>query len=149
MTHADENSGVFVVKYPYYPASDPNSLESDYAEIRLAEIYYSLAEVKFRAGDKAGAAQLLNAVRKRYYPAGSSSLYDSNGSKLTEQELLDEWGREFLAEGRRRTDLIRFDKFTKGTWWDKTPDADDHTNIIPIGQNILGASPQLKQNPGY
>ena len=149
MTHADENSGVFVVKYPYYPTSDGNSLESDYAEIRLAEIYYSLAECKFRSGNKAEAAALLNAVRKRYYPAGSPSLYSSDGSELTEQELLDEWGREFLAEGRRRTDLIRFDKFTKGTWWDKQPDPDDHTNIMPIGQSVLLVSPQLKQNPGY
>ncbi|MCE6991849.1 RagB/SusD family nutrient uptake outer membrane protein [Dyadobacter sp. CY323] len=69
--------------------------------------------------------------------------------ELTEQELLDEWGREFLAESRRRTDLIRFDKFTKGTWWDKKPDADDHTNIMPIGQSVLLVSPQLVQNPGY
>lgn len=149
MTHADQNSGVHLVKYPLYPSSDVNSLESDYAEIRLAEIYYSLAECKFRAGDKAAASQLLNAVRKRNYPEGSPSLYEADGSELTEMELLDEWGREFLGEGRRRTDLVRFDKFTKGTWWDKQPDKDDHTNILPIGQNVLGSSPQLKQNPGY
>ncbi len=149
MTHADENSGVFVIKYPVYPSSDPNSLESDYVEIRMAEIYYSLAECKFRAGDKAGASELLNTVRRRYYPSGSPSLYNQDGSELTEQELLDEWGREFLAEGRRRTDLIRFDKFTKGTWWDKSPDPDDHTNIMPIGQAVLLISPQLRQNPGY
>jgi len=149
MTHADQNSGIHVVKYPLYPSTDPNSLESDYAEVRLAEIYYSLAECKFRAGDLAGASELLNAVRKRYYPEGSASLYNSDGSEITEQELLDEWGREFLVEARRRTDLVRFDKFTKGTWWDKKPDADDHTNIMPIGQNVLGSSPQLVQNPGY
>jgi len=149
MTHADENSGVFVIKYPYYPVSSANSLESDYAEIRHAEIYFSLAECKFRGGDKAGASVLLNTVRQRYYPVGSASLYNKDGSELTEQELLDEWGREFLAEGRRRTDLIRFDKFTKGAWWDKSPDADDHTNIMPIGQTVLGSNPQLKQNVGY
>jgi starch-binding outer membrane protein, SusD/RagB family len=149
MTHADQNSGIHVVKYPLYPSADANSLESDYVEIRLAEIYYSLAECKFRAGDRAAASVLLNTVRQRYYPANSPSLYETNGSELTEQELLDEWGREFLVEGRRRTDLIRFDKFTKGTWWDKKPDADDHFNIMPIGQNVLGTAPQLKQNPGY
>ncbi len=149
ITNADQNSGIYGIKYPLYPSSDANSLESDYVEIRLAEIYYSLAECKFRAGDKAGAAVLLNAVRQRYYPAGSTSLYLTDGSQLTEQELLDEWGREFLLEARRRTDLIRFDKFSKGTWWDKKPDADDHTNIMPLGQSVLGASPQLIQNPGY
>jgi hypothetical protein len=140
---------VYPVKYPIYPSTSPNKIEADYVEIRLAEIYYALAECKFRAGDKAEASRLLNAVRQRYYPAGSASLYEESGSELTEQELLDEWGREFLAEGRRRTDLIRFNKFTKGTWWDKTPDNADHLKIFPIGQNVLNVNPQLRQNPGY
>jgi hypothetical protein len=149
MNHADHNSGVFPVKYPYYPSSDPNKISSAYAEIRLAEIYYSLAECKYRAGDKAKAAELLNAVRKRNYPAGSPSLYNVGGAQLTDQEMLDEWGREFLVESRRRTDLIRWGKFSTGVWWDKQPDPDNHTEIFPIGQNVLNVSPDLKQNPGY
>ncbi|WP_339070944.1 RagB/SusD family nutrient uptake outer membrane protein [Chitinophaga sp. 212800008-4] len=149
MNHGDHNSGVFPVKYPYYPSSDANKISSAYAEIRLAEVYYSYAECKYRAGDKAGAAVLLNAVRVRNYPAGSESLYKPDGSQLTDQEMLDEWGREFLVEARRRTDLIRWGVFNSGTWWDKKPDADDHTAIFPLGQNVLNASPGLKQNPGY
>jgi starch-binding outer membrane protein, SusD/RagB family len=149
MNHADDNSGVWVAKYPIYPSDDPNKLASAYAEIRFAEVYYSLAECRYRAGDKAGAATLLNAVRKRNYPAGSPSLYNPDGSQLTDQEMLDEWMREFLIEGRRRTDLIRWGVFNTGTWWDKQPDADDHTKIYPIGQAILNISPQFKQNPGY
>jgi hypothetical protein len=149
MNHADDNSGIWPVKYPIYPSGDPNAIASAYAEIRLAEVYYSLAECKYRAGDKAGAATLLNAVRQRYYPAGSPSLYKADGSQLTDQEMLDEWGREFLVEGRRRTDLIRWGVFNTGTWWDKQPDADDHTKIYPIGQNVINLSPQLVQNPGY
>lgn len=149
MNHADDNSGVWPAKYPIYPTGDPNTIASSFAEIRLAEVYYSLAECKYRAGDKAGAAVLLNEVRKRNYPAGSPSLYNINGSQLTDQEMLDEWGREFLGEGRRRTDMIRWGVFNTGTWWDKQPDADDHTKIYPIGQSILNLTPQLKQNPGY
>jgi hypothetical protein len=149
MNHADDNSGIWPVKYPQYPSTDANTMASAYAEIRLAEIYYSLAECKYRAGDKAGAAVLLNAVRKRNYPAGSPSLYNVNGSQLTDQEMLDEWGREFVAEGRRRTDLIRWGVFNTGTWWDKAPDADNHTQIYPLGQDVINLSPQLKQNPGY
>lgn len=149
MNHADQNSGIYPVKYPIYPEESPNALESDYVEIRFAEIYYMLAECRFRAGDAAEASRLLNVVRSRYYPEGSASLYDESGSELTEQELLDEWGREFLAEGRRRTDLIRFDKFTSGTWWDKNPSGSEHLKIFPIGQNVLNVNPQLNQNPGY
>ncbi|GAB3726083.1 RagB/SusD family nutrient uptake outer membrane protein [Spirosoma lituiforme] len=149
MNHADQNSGLVPVKYPYYPSSDPNKISSAYAEIRLAEIYYSLAECKYRAGDKASAATLLNTVRTRNYPTGSPSLYKPDGSQLTDQEMIDEWGREFLVESRRRTDLIRWGVFNSGTWWDKQPDADNHTAIFPIGQNVLNVSTQLKQNPGY
>ncbi|WP_447640259.1 MULTISPECIES: RagB/SusD family nutrient uptake outer membrane protein [Chitinophagaceae] len=149
MNHADDNSGVWVTKYPIYPTGDPNAITSSYAEIRLAEIYYSLAECKYRAGDKAGAAGLLNAVRKRNYPAGSSSLYLASGVQLNDQEMLDEWGREFLVEGRRRTDLIRWGKFNTGIWWDKQADNDDHTKIYPIGQSVITLTPTLKQNPGY
>ncbi len=149
MNHGDHNSGVFPIKYPYYPSNDPNKISSAYAEIRFAEIYYSLAECKYRQGDKAGAAALLNLVRTRNYPAGSPSLYKADGSQLNDQEMLDEWGREFLVEGRRRTDLIRWGVYNTGTWWDKKADADDHTAIFPIGQNVLNTSTQLKQNPGY
>jgi len=149
MNHADDNSGIWPAKYPIYPTGDPNAISSAYAEIRLAEVYYSLAECKYRAGDKAGASVLLNAVRKRNYPAGSTSLYNTNGNQLTDQEMLDEWGREFLVEARRRTDLIRWGKFNTGTWWDKSPDADNHTQIYPLSQSVANLSPQLKQNPGY
>lgn len=149
MNHADHNSGVFLVKYPVYPTPDPNRITSAYAEVRLSEIYYTLAECKYRAGDKAGAAVLLNAVRQRNYPAGSPSLYKADGSQLTDQEMLDEWGREFIGENRRRTDLVRWGVFNTGTWWDKKPDADDHTAIFPIGITIMGANPQFVQNPGY
>jgi hypothetical protein len=149
MNHADHNSGVFPVKYPYYPSDDPNKIASAYAEIRLAEVYYSLAECKYRAGQKAAAAVLLNTVRARNFPPGSPSLYNPDGSQLTDQEMLDEWGREFLVESRRRTDLVRWGVFHTGTWWDKQPDADDHTDVFPIGQNVLNVSTQLRQNPGY
>lgn len=149
MNHADHNSGVFMVKYPVYPTTDLNRVTSAYAEIRLSEVYYTLAECKYRAGDKAGAANLLNAVRQRNFPAGTKSLYLADGSQLNDQEMLDEWGREFLGESRRRTDLIRWDVFSSGTWWDKKPDGDKHTEIFPIGINILNINPQLVQNPGY
>ena len=148
MDHADQSSGWCLIKYPIYRSTDAGKMESDFAVIRLAEIYYSLAEAKFRAGQKADAEQLLNEVRKRYYPEGSESLYPENGSFITEQELLDEWGREFIGEGIRRTVLCRFGVYT-GEWWDKTAEADDHTMIMMISRTILQAIPNLKQNPGY
>ena len=152
MANADHNSGWHPVKYPVYRDGDPGAIESDFALIRLPEIYYSLAECKFRAGDVEEAGRLLNVVRKRNYPSEyhNDYLYKPEGVvELTQAELLDEWGREFLAEGRRRTDLIRWNKFTTGTWWDKEPDAGNHWEIYPIHYEVLGANPDLVQNPGY
>ena len=149
MAYGDQNSGWCLIKYPIYRSDDAGKIESDYALIRLAEIYYYLAEIRFYQGRKAEAEKLLNYVRKRYYPAGSSSLYPENGSALTEQELLDEWGREFLGEGLRRQTLCRFGIFNSGTWWDKEPDPDNHTMWIPLSRTTLNTNPNLKQNPGY
>ncbi|MCM1066684.1 MAG: RagB/SusD family nutrient uptake outer membrane protein [Muribaculaceae bacterium] len=148
----DHNSGWHFVKYPFYDDDDPNQLESDYTEIRLPEIIYSLAECKMRAGDRNGAAKLLNSVRKRNYPADKLDdvLYSPEGKvRFDEKEMLDEWGREFFAESRRRIDLVRFGKFNSGSWWDKTPDVDSHTAIFPITRTILNSNPKLVQNPGY
>lgn len=148
----DHNSGWHFAKYPFYSDDDAHQMESDYTEIRLPEIIYSLAECKLREGKKADAAKLLNSVRRRNYPQGKLAevLYAPEGSAtLDMDEMLDEWGREFFAESRRRIDLIRYNKFTSGTWWDKTPDADEHTKIFPIMRPILNANPALVQNPGY
>ena len=148
MDHADQSSGWCLIKYPVYRTGDAGKMESDYVVIRLAEVYYSLAECKFRQGDRAGAAALLNKVRARYFPAASSSLYREDGSELTEQELLDEWGREFIGEGIRRTVLCRFGVYT-GEWWDKAKESDNHTMILPLSRSILNSNPNLRQNPGY
>lgn len=152
LTSGDHNSGWHFCKYPFYADTDTEQMESDFVEIRLAEVAYSLAEAKFRQGDKEGAALLLNSVRKRNYPQESwaNNLYAPEGAaQLTEEELLNEWGREFFAESRRRVDLVRFGKFNTGTWWDKQADADNHTEIFAITRDVLNANPHLVQNPGY
>lgn len=152
LMNGDHNSGWHFAKYPFYSDEDSHQMESDYTEIRLPEVIYSLAECKLRSGKKADAARLLNSVRRRNYPADNLNdvLYAPEGKvDLTEKEMLDERGREFFAESRRRIDLIRFGKFSSGTWWDKTPDAGKHTEIFPIMRPILNSNPALKQNPGY
>ena len=55
----------------------------------------------------------VNAIRKRAGVAEYSS--------LTEDEFLAERGREMFQESSRRTDLIRFGKYSSGTWWESQP----------------------------
>lgn len=148
----DHQSGWHFVKYPLYSDQESGCLEADFCEIRLPEMIYSLAECKFRQGSAGEAARLLNSVRRRNYPQSdwNDVLYAPEGKvALTEQELLDEWGREFFAEGRRRVDLIRFGRFNNSAWWDKQPDSDDHTKIYPIPRTALDTNHKLVQNPGY
>ena len=138
------------MKYPFYSFSGGYFAEPDYTIMRLPEIIYSQAEclILLNRADEAG--KLLNSVRKRNYENFNVDIaYKPEGNvELDLKEILDEWGREFLNETRRRTDLIRFGRFQE-EWWDKPRDKDDHYELFPIPQKVLEQNKYLKQNPGY
>ena len=149
MAVGEENSGVRLVKAPQ-PNLDDKLLRwnPDCPVIRLSEIYYMLAECELRAGDKKTAAGLINQVRGRNFEGGA----DPNpvtADNLDEYRMLDEWMIEFLGEGRRRTDLIRWDKFVTESWWDHTPLNDKNKNLFPIPNSAISANNLIEQNPGY
>ena len=149
----EENSGFRFNKFPYLPIATGQFRSQCTPEIRLAEIYYSLAECYYREGNKSKAAELLDAVRVRNYPPeewGNYS-YSNHLDRLTDTEFLKDWGREFMGERRRRTDLVRWGKFGEA-WWNKEKDPQDgvERNYFPIPQKQLNASPILKQTtPGW
>ncbi|PRY11668.1 putative outer membrane starch-binding protein [Pontibacter ummariensis] len=144
----EENSGVRFLKFPWLPQSQGMFHFNSAPEIRLAEVYYALAECKYRAGDKAAAAELLDAVRRRNFSEEdwAANSYVNNLGRLTDDEFVDELGREFLGERHRRTDLVRWGRFGDA-WWDKSADAADKT-VFPIPANALNSNPLLKPN-GY
>ena len=149
MADGEENSGVRLVKAPQ-PNLDDKLLRwnPDCPVIRLSEIYYMLAECELRAGDKKTAAGLINQVRGRNFEGGA----DPNpvtADNLDEYRMLDEWMIEFLGEGRRRTDLIRWDKFVTESWWDHTLLNDKNKNLFPIPNSAISANNLIEQNPGY
>ena len=149
MADGEENSGVRLVKAPQ-PNLDDKLLRwnPDCPVIRLSEIYYMLAECELRAGDKKTAAGLINQVRGRNFEGGA----DPNpvtADNLDEYRMLDEWMIEFLGEGRRRTDLIRWDKFVTESGWDHTPLNDKNKNLFPIPNSAISANNLIEQNPGY
>lgn len=146
----EENSGVRLLKFPWLPESKNLFQNNWVAEIRLAEMYYIVAECLYRENDKLGAAKMLDAVRERNFPAEkwSANSYEANLSMLTDDEFVDELGREFLGERHRRTDLIRWNRFGN-EWWDKPVDTRDNT-IFPIPKNQLTSNELLKQTtPGF
>lgn len=151
VAYAEENSCVRVTKRSPRPnQSDVSRMfNPDIPVIRLAEIYYTLAECKMRAGDLQGAADLINTVRKRYF-AGGIDPDPVTTANLDKYRMLDEWQREFLAEGRRRTDLIRWDAYVTEDWWDKPAENNArHKHRFPIHYATRRANLLLEQNPGY
>lgn len=142
----EENSGVRFIKFPWLPLSQNRFHTNSATEIRLAEVYYALAECRYREGDVPGAAELLDAVRKRNFPEDTwpQHSYTANPASLTEDEFVDELSREFLGERHRRTDLIRWGRFGDA-WWDKAADGKDMT-VFPIPSRALNANPLLEGN---
>lgn len=81
--------------------------------MRLAEAYLTAAEASWRLGKTEDALGYINVLRHRAHAAEITRLSHSGA------ELLDEWGREFYFEGRRRTDLRRFGEYCSNsahTW---------------------------------
>lgn len=152
MDTGEENSGIRLIKFCPRPNSSDSRLlfNPDIPLMRLSEAYYTLAECRMRDGDKAGAAKLINTVRERYFENGN----DPNpvtAENLDQWRMLDEWMIEFLGECRRRTDLIRWNQYITGEWWDHTPDGgvNSYKKLFPFSAGHLQVSNVLEQNPGY
>lgn len=143
-----ENSGVCLVKSPI-PTDDDYDLlwNPDMPIYRLTEVYYALAECKWRAGDKKGAADLINEVRRRNFANGIDP--DPVPDNFDIYRMADEWLIEFLGEGHRRTDLIRWGLWTTEDWWAHSATNDKNKCRFPLPDKYLAGNPLLVQNPGY
>ena len=83
---------------------NPDWPDTDIPLMRLAEAYMIQAEALLRQGKNGEALNIINnVIRARAHADALPS--------LDEETMLDEWSREFYFEGRRRIDLIRFDRF--------------------------------------
>ncbi|MGG5903642.1 RagB/SusD family nutrient uptake outer membrane protein [Sphingobacterium daejeonense] len=152
MAQGEENSGARFNKYKSGRLSDDNYQENDYIIYRLTEVIFNKAEAIMRKnGGSANqeAVDLINSSRKRSFAAADWEANKYTTAKLTLDELLAERGREFIFEGKRRTDLIRFGKFTTAAWWDHKPTGDPNKELFPIPQQQIAINPNLQQNPGY
>jgi hypothetical protein len=152
MTKGEENSGARFNKYKTGRQSDPNYRENQFMIYRLTEIYFNKAEALIRKNNGVAtqeAADLVNASRQRAFAVADWPKAAYTAATLTLDEFLAEKGREFIFEGKRRTDIIRFGRFTTGTWWDHKPTNDPKKELYPIPSTQLANNPNLKQNDGY
>ncbi len=139
------------------PDTDYSKLEKftsiDFPMIRAAEMYLAYAESKARIDggttSDAAAVGYIAALQQR---AGTTPVSGS----VSLDNIFDEITRELYWEGLRRTTLIRFDKFTSGSYlWPfkggvtSGQAISEHLKLFPIPSDDLQVNDNLEQNPGY
>lgn len=125
-------------------------VSTDFPVFRLADVYLMFAEAVLRGGQgstKVDALRYINLIRERAYGNSNGNI---NDAQLDLDFILDERARELYLECSRRTDLIRYGRFTGGDYiWQwkggildgKSTDA--KYNIYPIPTAELSANPNL------
>jgi len=156
--------GIPVVKFTNITSqgveAEPNAggtfCSTDFPLFRLAEQYLIYAEAVLAGGtggDAGTALGYINLLRQRAYGNTNGNI---TAGQLTLPFILDERSRELYWECFRRTDLIRFNEFTSGSYlwpWkggvSSGTGVDSHFSIFPLPVTDLGANANLVQNPGY
>ncbi len=127
---------------------------TDFPIFRYADAFLMRAEAKFRinATDQT-AVDDINIVRARAFGNASGNITLAN---LNADFILAERGREFYYEAQRRTDLVRFGKFTDGNYnwaWKggvlNGTNTESKLNVFPIPGDEISANPNIKQNKDY
>jgi len=126
----------------------------DFAIFRLAEQYLIYGEAVARGGSGGSAVQAIgyvNALRQRAY--GNTS---ANVGTIDVDFFLDERVRELYWEGFRRSDLIRYKKFTESSYlWPfkggvkSGAGVDASRNLFPLPTADIISNTNLVQNQGY
>ena len=136
--------------------SDPTGdiPDTDFPMFRLGDTYLMYAEAFVRGGggSAANAVSYINQLRTRAYGDATGHI---NQGDLTLDFILAERSRELFWEAHRRTDLIRFGKFSdQGIWpWKGNVPQGATTsafrNLMPLPATDLGINTNLQQNQGY
>lgn len=125
-------------------------VNTDFPVFRLADVYLMLAEAVVKGGEGSSrtiALGYINDLRRRAFGDDSGNITDA---QLTADFILDERARELYLECVRRTDLIRYGKFTTSAYlwqWKGGQMAgqavDSKYNMYPIPSTELTANPNL------
>ena len=138
---ADARLGLFYIDDLGIPRTgkwlDNASQDGNINIIRLAEMYLTRSEARFRTGDATGAADDLNVIRARV------GLADLDAGALTLEDILTERKLELMFEGH----LFRDSKRNRRNIGGFSFDSDNL--VYPIPQREMDANTNLVQNPGY
>lgn len=127
--------------------------QRDHPLMRLADAYLIRAEARIMLGDRVGAAEDINVVRRRGAWPGMEASIEISAEEATLDFLLDERGRELVGEGHRWFDLTRTGRLVERV---RAHNPEGRNNIqdyhilrpIPLEQ-IDRTSGGYQQNCGY
>lgn len=131
-------------------------VETDFPLFRYADVLLMYAEAQIRKDGSANSTSLgyINDLRTR--ANNGSTAHNISLSSLTLDFILDERSRELHWEAHRRQDLIRFNKYTGGSYnWAWKGNGtngiaiSNHLKLYPIPEAALASNPNLTQNTGY
>ncbi len=147
------SQGARLLKYEIDKSGTYKFCENDFVLFRYADVLYMQYEASQRGGTPDRSATLIaNADFQKIRTRAGLPAYTA--SELTEDEMLNERGREFAWENVRRRDLIRYGKFANGSWagwgaW-RGVASDAKLNWFPIpGPMLRKAGGVWTQNEGY
>lgn len=132
-----------------YEGQSPDWPDTDIPFLRVAEAYLTYAEAVYRG------ATAVNGTAEAAIQALRDRAHNTDPFVIDDDFLLDEWGREFWFEGRRRIDLVRFGQFAgegvtrnwEGRGGKNSGDApkklDAKFNFYPLPLSDVTANPNL------
>lgn len=128
-------------------------VNTDFPVFRLADVYLMLAESVVRGGTGSSREEALtyvNLLRQRAFGENYETAGKVKDSELIADFFLKERARELYWECTRRTDLVRYGKFTSAAYlWQWKggvkggAEVDSKYNIYPIPHTDLIANPNL------
>lgn len=140
--------GIFLTKYIGTTAGTSQIYNNDFPIYRYADVLLLLAEAKAKLGEDPSAE--INAIRLRAYGAGYIP-HVNGGVTANMNAILEEYLREFIAEGKRWWALRRAgDSYVYAnlnpTYFSPASTA---KFLLPLSMGMLQADPLLTQTVGY
>ena len=156
--HDDATTGYRIYKWtnvtdsgePASSCGEGGGANTDFPVFRLADVYLMLAEAVVRGGQGATISEALGYVNQIRHRAFSSDAGNIGASDLTLDFLCQERLREMYMECIRRTDLIRFGKYTAGYSWQWKGNVEDGTDVdskfrfLPIPEAEYSVNPEMQ-----
>lgn len=157
---ANQGQGFIITKFSNKTSAGVNGsnqtfVDTDFPLFRYADVLLMYAEATLRGGNGSATTALdyVNELRERANGGTSGNI---SSGELTLDFLLDERARELHWEAHRRQDLIRFGKYTGGTYnWAWKGNSlngvaiPSHLSVFPLPNQSIAANPNLIQNSGY